>query len=529
MIRLNCREEKIIYNALNITKAFFPKESVKLINWENQNCDTNFELENNSSTAIAGNSIRLEIIIECPINDTQIKASNVLTAASGSSPINDTIKKPRIITADNARDLYEKLSEATGRELPWGMLTGVRPVHLAGAWIDQNPEGSAEEFTKWFYEDRFVSREKAERAYGIAKLQREVLNRIPHSNNEVLNRTTHLYNEADGPRAFSLYVGIPFCPTVCSYCSFSSGAISDYADKVELYLDKLIFEIQSTLRMMEGHTITSVYMGGGTPTSLSTAQLERLLQNLTDAISASSPVKPLEFTVEAGRPDSICREKLEVFKEFGVDRISINPQTMQQKTLDLIGRRHTVEDVIQKFHLAREMDFENINMDLIMGLPGETIDDAEKTLAQIEKLNPESLTVHSLAIKRTARMEQLETPFETVVRQLELAADTAARLGMNPYYLYRQKNIAGNSENTGYAKPGMESLYNILIMEELQSIAACGAGASSKVVLPEAVEGGGRSGNHLGNVKRCENVSNVEAYIARIDEMIERKRRLFEV
>ena len=228
----------------------------------------------------------------------------------------------------------------------------------------------------------------------------------------------------------------------------------------------------------------------------------------------------LEFTVEAGRPDSITEEKLRVLRDHGITRISINPQTMNQKTLDLIGRRHTVEMVKEKFLMARELGFDNINMDLIMGLPEEDLDDVRHTLEEIEALRPDSLTVHSLAIKRAARLNMFKEEYgglkiNNTPEMIAMSEACARRLGMEPYYLYRQKNMAGNFENVGYSLPGKACIYNILIMEELQTIAACGAGTTTKVVFPAE-----------NRRERCENVKEVEQYISRIDEMIGRKERI---
>ena len=227
--------------------------------------------------------------------------------------------------------------------------------------------------------------------------------------------------------------------------------------------------------------------------------------------------------MEAGRPDSITREKLKVLKKYGVTRISINPQTMKQETLDLIGRRHTVEDVKEKFAMAREEGFDNINMDLIIGLPQEELEDVRATMEAVKALGPDSLTVHSLAIKRAARLNTMREVYKDLKivntqEMIDLTASYAREMGMNPYYLYRQKNMAGNFENVGYARPGKECIYNILIMEEQQTIIGCGAGTTTKRVIPGE-----------NRIERVENVKNVEQYIERIDEMIERKRRLFAV
>ena len=281
----------------------------------------------------------------------------------------------------------------------------------------------------------------------------------------------------------------------------------------------MIKELKATAKLMQGKPLDTVYIGGGTPTTLEADQLDRLLGTIREDFDLEHV---LEFTVEAGRPDSITREKLEVIRKYPVTRISVNPQTMQQKTLDLVGRKHTVEDVEQIFHLARELGFDNINMDLIAGLPGEDAADMQDTLEKIEKLHPDSLTVHALAIKRAAKFGQegrTMDPGTEITQMVEAAAASAERMGLVPYYLYRQKNIAGNFENVGYAEQDKAGVYNILIMEEKQAILACGAGASTKRVwnLPD--------GYHI---ERCENVKGIKQYIARIDEMIERKKALFE-
>lgn len=290
------------------------------------------------------------------------------------------------------------------------------------------------------------------------------------------------------------------------------------------YLKALCIELHYIAKETEGKTLNTIYIGGGTPTTLTAKQLEKLL-NVVDELFLNEErgAELLEYTVEAGRPDSITKEKLEVLCSHPVTRISVNPQTMQQKTLDLVGRKHSVQAVKDIFHLARELGFDNINMDLIAGLPGENAEDMRDTLRQIEELSPDSLTVHSLAIKRAARMAQ-EQPVRDlhteITEMVEDAAKTAEKLGLVPYYLYRQKNIAGNFENVGYAKADKAGIYNILIMEEKQTIYAAGAGATTKIVLPEKIKT--ENGKET-NLIRIENVKNIEAYIDRIDEMIKRK------
>ena len=263
--------------------------------------------------------------------------------------------------------------------------------------------------------------------------------------------------------------------------------------------------------------LNTIYIGGGTPTSLSAEQLEDLITYVKGKFDLSHL---LEFTVEAGRADSITGEKLEVLYKHGVSRISVNPQTMKQDTLQIIGRRHTVEQVVEAYRLAREIGFENINMDLILGLPGEQEEDVQNTIDRVVELAPDSLTVHSLAIKRASKLSQwiVENGVKTLRNTdetMKIADGGAKKLGMDPYYLYRQKNMSGNFENVGYAKPGKYGLYNILIMEEKQTIVALGAGSISKVVLPD------------GRIERCDNVKDVALYIEKIDEMLERKAKLF--
>lgn len=286
---------------------------------------------------------------------------------------------------------------------------------------------------------------------------------------------------------------------------------------MEQYLEAVFKEIDFVSEAYKDKILDTVYIGGGTPTTLEADELDQLIAKVKSTFNFES-VK--EFTVEAGRADSITYEKLMVLKKHNVSRISINPQTMKDETLKIIGRRHTVNDVIEAFHMARQIGFDNINMDIILGLPGEMEEDVAYTVSEIEKLKPDSLTVHSLAIKRASRLHSwiTENGIETLNntdKTMEIAAKAAENMGMKPYYLYRQKNMSGNFENVGYATKGKEGIYNILIMEEKQTIVALGAGSITKVVLPD------------GRIERCDNVKDVGLYIEKIDEMIERKKSLF--
>lgn len=400
--------------------------------------------------------------------------------------------------------LYTKLSAQLNKTLPWGYLTGVRPSKIAYTLLEKGAdrEQILEEFTK----KHLVSEKKAQLALQVAQTEKSILEKMDYKN------------------GYSLYIGIPFCPTTCLYCSFTSYSLAAYQSKVQPYLEALLKEMKYVSEAMRGRRLDTVYFGGGTPTTLSAGQLDMLLTELERQFDLSAC---RELTVEAGRPDSITYEKLCVLKAHHVDRISINPQKMNQQTLDLIGRRHTVEQIEEAFALAGKAGLDNINMDMILGLPGENKEMVQHTLEKIKALAPESLTVHSLAIKRAAalniwREKYLDLQMDNSDEIVSMAADYAHQMGHQPYYMYRQKNMAGNFENVGYSKPGLECIYNILIMEEKQTIIAMGAGASTKIVFQNETEGG-----QAGRIERIENVKDVTNYIQRIDEMIERKRKFF--
>lgn len=476
MIQIQCKETLYTYNLYHITKAFFPNAEIKQCVDAEQEPLVRIELDDGS----------------CFLLDAKEFEEN--------QKKEDAQEKKKIVT----KMVYRFLSEKTGQEMAWGMLTGVRPTKLA---MHQMENGMNEAQAKAFLQEVYcVSEKKAGLAVDIACREKTLLSKLDYLN------------------GFSLYVGIPFCPSICSYCSFSSSPIDVWSPRMDDYLNALCIELRHIAKETEGKTLNTIYIGGGTPTTLTAKQLEKLL-NVVDELFLNEErgAELLEYTVEAGRPDSITKEKLEVICRHPVTRISVNPQTMQQKTLDLVGRKHTVQAVKDIFHLARELGFDNINMDLIAGLPGENAEDMRDTLRQIEELSPDSLTVHSLAIKRAARMaqEQLVRDLHTEITEMvEDAAKTAEKLGLVPYYLYRQKNIAGNFENVGYAKADKAGIYNILIMEEKQTIYAAGAGATTKIVLPEKIKT--ENGKET-NLIRIENVKNIEAYIDRIDEMIKRK------
>jgi len=390
--------------------------------------------------------------------------------------------------------LYDLCKLLTGKRPPWGSLTGIRPTRLvyenlaAGMSLKDASTALTETFD--------VSASKAELLRRIVAVQQTLSKPDPA--------------EAD------VYVSIPFCRTRCAYCSFPGEALGK-GERTAPYLRALFQEMDATSALMKkrGLRLRALYIGGGTPTALNEESFAALLEHTATCFPA-----PMEYTVEAGRPDTITRGKLAAMRAFGVGRISVNPQTMNDSTLRAVGRDHTAQQTEDAFGLARELGFTDINMDVIAGLPGETPGDFAHTLSRIAQLNPDSLTVHTLAVKRSSRLhlEGFRLPeADAVAEMTDLGEQTAGMLGLSPYYLYRQKYMAGQQQNVGYARPGAECLYNVDIMEETASILACGAGAISKRVLM----------NHDLRIERAPNVTDVEAYIARVDEMAARKEALF--
>lgn len=390
--------------------------------------------------------------------------------------------------------IYRMISEYTGKSLPWGTLTGIRPTKIPMAMLEQG--SSNVEIAQYMRSTYLCSREKTALAVSIANQEKAILKGV------------------DYLQGYSLYVGIPFCPSICLYCSFSSSPIKQWEKRVDEYLEALFKELRFLGDAYGYRRLDTIYVGGGTPTTLTADQLERLMNCIEENFSYEN-LK--ELTVEAGRPDSVTPEKFQVLKKHGVTRVSVNPQTMNQKTLDVIGRKHTVEQTKEAFLMARKAGFDNINMDLIVGLPGETIEEVRHTMEELRTLDPDSITIHSLAIKRAARLalfreKYQEMGLENSQEIMDLTYRSCVEQGAYPYYMYRQKNMAGNFENVGYAKTGKAGLYNILMMEERQTILAAGAGGAAKFVFsPDRIE-------------RVENVKDVAQYISRIDEMIERKR-----
>ncbi len=560
MILISINEPNFEYDIHSLVQAFYPgKEVLVRVFSEAELAERASEAELIFTITYEADAIRFEL------REGETAAQEP-GKADGGTVLFDPQSEPvltRQVAVDPAdrietknrlkQTLYQLLADYTGKTLPWGTLTGIRPVKIAMAMLEDGESGDAvRDYMRRMF---FTSEEKIDFSLEIAAREQTLLSEIDYEN------------------GYSLYIGIPFCPSTCLYCSFPSFSIGMWQARVDEYLEDLCKEIAAAAELCAGKELHTVYIGGGTPTSLSPAQLDRLLGQIrekfhlndntgrivyggledrqaldvsekcgdwkevdscirkegfedADGHTVSHPDihpdnKLMEFTVEAGRPDSITPEKLKVLRDHGISRISINPQTMNEKTLRLIGRNHTAAQTEEAFHLAREMGFTDINMDLIVGLPEEGIEEVRRTMDAIARLAPENVTVHSLAVKRAARLKteheqyehlRIENTWETI----RLTQERCRAMGLAPYYLYRQKNTAGNFENVGYAAPGREGLYNILIMEEKQSIVALGAGGTSKVVF-----------DHGARIERSGNVKDVGQYMDRIDEMIERKRAFF--
>ena len=425
----------------------------------------------------------------------QYFSEKVVTHVELTQPGGNLFKSRKILVGSC---IIEILSKVTGIQLPYGSLTGVRPVKLAMQCLKDGLNKPAT--ISQLIRITGMSQQKAGILFDVAEVEKPYV----HSDKKKIH----------------LYIGIPFCASRCLYCSFTAYPIQRYKELVPAYLQALEKEIQVVAEWVNRNhfIIASVYIGGGTPTAIDAFSMTQLLTQLNQTFNLENT----EFTVEAGRPDTITQDKLEVMRDHHVSRISINPQTMNLETLRLIGRNHTPDDIEEKFYMARRSGFENINMDLIAGLPKEDESMFRYTLDKIEAMAPESLTVHTMAVKRASRLYEEQETFtatsdEIVETMIEDARKSALKMGMRPYYLYRQKNILANLENTGYVKPGLECLYNIHTMEEKQTILALGAGATSKFIFPENKK-----------IQRVYNVKEVTQYIDRIDEMLDRKKKMFE-
>lgn len=403
---------------------------------------------------------------------------------------NDTLIYKKLLKRAVKNTAFCALNRYFKTDPPWGSLTGIRPTKLMREL--QNNLGK-DEAKRMFKEEFFVSDKKILLADNIVEIQ-----------NKMMQNVNQNY--------IDIYIGIPFCISKCAYCSFASATISKKGEIESKYVDALLREINLCKDLFCGKTIRNIYIGGGTPTALS----EELFEKIIEAVACDC----LEFTVEAGRPDTITKEKLDILKRFGVNRISVNAQTMCDDTLKLIGRNHTADEFRKAFELVRKYDFNIVNTDIIIGLPNENMEIAKKSISEIISLNPENITVHSLAIKRSSAFAgdidfKLSDAAEAS-EMLEMCADYLNKGGYSPYYMYRQKYMTGNLENTGYALKGKESIYNVDIMEECMDILAFGAGAISKRIYRDE-----------NRIERAPNVKDILHYVNRVEEMVDRKKKLF--
>lgn len=471
------------YEMENLCRLFFPLEKIQVRTAAN--VPTNEEITVYTGLEKNPDGFRIEVRLQ--LREMLWKNSCQVSA--------DTVEKE--LERRMAILLYSLLAEACRYRPKWGVLTGVRPVKLFGRLVDEMGE---EQAVRYFEDQLMVLPEKSRLCRITLQNERKILS-------------------ISAPESFSLYIAIPFCPTRCSYCSFVSSSVEKTFHLIPKYVELLCEELRHTAKIVSelGLRLDSVYMGGGTPTTLSAEQLETVLNTINQSFDLSAC---RELTVEAGRPDTITAEKLEAMKTCGVGRISINPQTLNDEVLRAIGRHHTAAQAVEAFELARKHGFDNINMDLIAGLPKDSVESFRNTLKGILSLSPESITVHTLAVKRAAGLSQ--TPplsgrpdAEAAETMLEDAACALRGHGYAPYYLYRQSRMVGNLENTGWAKPGFENCYNVFIMEECQSILACGAGAVTKLKDPAS-----------DRLERIFNFKYPYEYINRFKEMMNRKDRV---
>ena len=464
------------YEMENLCRIFFPNEKITL------SYDRSSAEAKTVETVLDGDKIE----ISCDIDGVKMLGSADTSACEN-------------MELEMGKLLFRVLSSVTGIVPPWGVLTGVRPSKLMTKYINEKGE---EEAMRHFTEDLYVSDNKARLARNVAKAESGIIT-------------------LSSPRSFSLYVSIPFCPGRCSYCSFVSHSIDTPSARklVPGYIEKLCEEL-SQLGGVAGELglkLESIYFGGGTPTSLEASQLDTICKSIEDSFDLSAL---REYTVECGRPDTVTVPKLRTLLLHNVNRISINPQTFSQPVLDAIGRRHTVEQTLNAYRLARSMGFDFINMDLIAGLTGDIYDGFCESLDTAVTLAPENITVHTLALKRSSDLAVNGADVadgEEVAKMLDYAQKRLGESGYSPYYMYRQSKSAGNLENTGWSKEGRECLYNVFMMEECHTVLAAGAGAVTKLKDP-----------HGDYIERIFNFKYPYEYIARFDELTDRKEKIKE-
>lgn len=442
-------------------------------------------------TEVSDDGITVETIMTSEGCETKVYYDGIKKSEYFALAENDSVRERKRVLGLSINKAVNKILNLP---MPWGILTGVRPAKLVSEFWTEGK--TTEEIRDIFKSKYSVTDKKIDLMIRVAKEEKIIVE--------------------NGIGKTGVYIGIPFCPTRCLYCSFTSYPLDRYEKKVDDYLNCLEKEIAFSAPYIKN--IESIYIGGGTPTSLNEKQLERLLTVIDKYLGSA-----VEYTVEAGRPDTVTYDKLRILKEHNVGRISINPQTLNDKTLELIGRKHSTKMFYDAFEMAKKAGHDHINTDIILGLPGEKEAEVINTMEGLKKLSPESITVHTLAVKRASLLkETLEkypmTDFVNMEKMIDISADYTKSMGMLPYYMYRQKNMVGNFENVGYCKKDCQCIYNVAIMEEKQSIIALGAGGSTKIV-----------DNKNNRIERVFNVKSVDDYITRIDEMIDRKRKFFEV
>lgn len=479
LVNLN---HKYHYETENLLRLFFPAKIVQ--------SEEIPEGEDGVITCLDGNRAEVTVIL----GGEKRSLTNEYT--EGDIPSYDT--KESFFERKIALMMFELLSRMTGYTAPWGILTGVRPAKLMSKLALTMGEENAKQY---FQNELRVTKEKTDLALCVAKKEAPII------------------EGASKEKSFSLYVSIPFCPTRCSYCSFISHSNDKAKKLMPEYTDYLIKEIEETGRIAKelGLKLESVYYGGGTPTALT----EELLKRVTDAVSESFDLSDVkEYTIEAGRPDSVTTEKFRIMKDCGCNRISINPQTFNDDVLKEIGRNHTSAQTLEAMQKAREEGFDFINMDLIAGLPTDTLESYKSTLDTVLSLEPENITVHTLALKRSATLvtDKRETNSgDIAMDMLTHTYNTLTSAGYVPYYMYRQSKSLGNLENVGWAREGYEGLYNVYMMEECHTILSVGAGAVTKLKNPKGNE-----------IERIFNYKYPYEYINDFDELLKRKKRIAE-
>ncbi|URZ16757.1 coproporphyrinogen III oxidase [Clostridium felsineum] len=467
MTKININNEAYSYAVYHMAVLFFDK--VEIVNsnlW-----DYKIEFSSNSSKIYSAKQTAESYEFDSDLNDNE----NVKLA------------------------VFKYFSKVTGKKnIPWGTLIGIRPSKIASKLIEENK--SEKEIIEYFKRHNNTEEKKARLCIEVSQNEKKFL--------KVKDKTV------------SIYLGMPFCPTRCMYCSFISDTINHCKSYVEDYLKAMMYDIEKTAEYIREKelNISCVYFGGGTPTSVNNQQFENIMKAVHENFIENNNIK--EFTVECGRPDSITEEKLLTMKKYKVDRISINPQTMNEETMKKIGRGHTVQDVIDKFIMARKVGFNNINMDIIIGLPGENVSKIKNTLNEILKLKPESLTIHGLSLKRGSKLfedmlenKKIDAPDQSeIVSMFDSAHALARKLNMKPYYMYRQKNMIGNMENVGYSIEDRECIYNIEMIEDSEPIIAIGCHGVSKIIFKDT-----------NRIERYGNLKDVKEYINRIEEKVKGK------